>query len=792
MKLKRIGALVLTLALTLSLTAVPAHAITFTDVPEDFWGYEDITKMSNLGYAKGYDDGSFKPNGRMTAAETLLFCARATGVDSVTQAKIAETRKEEMTHTLPTSNNMNVWAAAEMAVAVEAGVLSISELEELSQADPKTTGTAAGERTFLEETMSRENICKYLVRAMQLEPLARSLSNYSLSYADRSDVTPALQPYVYVLTNFGIVKGKDGGLFDPQGAVTRAEMTTMLNRALDFMKEQGIVTELSEYTDYDWKAGTISTVTNAADGSIILALASEISGTQSYSVPSTAKIYHDNMLTTSTALRAGQYARLNLNANGAVREVRLSGVMTTYSGTISDLTDNQLTVLINGASHTLTIDRFTEVSVGKTTGDCSIIDEDAGYTSAVCYVDEMGHLGAVRFSGGTQMMEGLVESVTTIGSTTTLGVAAFNGVIYHYTIPLGTTVTVNGVLGSLSTAHVGKYVQVRVNSDTSDTASVVVDTLTQYIQGPIRRQTTGNNKGITIADTFRDNKESTYVVSPSAPVTFNDEIRTVADIQVGWYATVLVSNGIVVQVDAYPGSVTVEGVLSSISYGPITTLQITQKDDSVVSYSLDLTNLPEINRSGKASSIDQLRTGDQMLVTVRYNEVERMDATPQTANLSGVITEKTETSNSVTIGVRLTDGTTTSYVLTGGVSVTQNNSPSNIYSLRVGHTIAMVTNGEQVVSIDITAAASSATELSGTVLTVNSSGNLRTMMVLVTDSLGTTSPVTIDVSSASLLSLKGNSLNLNGGFTTSDVIRAFGSYDDQGSFKATIVINQNK
>ena len=42
MKLKRFGALGLSLALTLSLTAIPAQAAEFSDVPSDFWGHADI------------------------------------------------------------------------------------------------------------------------------------------------------------------------------------------------------------------------------------------------------------------------------------------------------------------------------------------------------------------------------------------------------------------------------------------------------------------------------------------------------------------------------------------------------------------------------------------------------------------------------------------------------------------------------------------------------------------------------------------------------------------------------
>lgn len=789
MKLNRFGALCISLALTLSLTTVPAHAISFSDVTEEFWGYEDITKMASQGYAKGYDDGTFKPNGRMTAAETLLFCARATGVDAGTQAKIAQARKDQMTQTLPTANNMNVWAATEMAVALETGVLSISELEELSRVDPKTKDSASGEKTFLEETMARENICMYLVRAMQLEPLARSLSNYSLSYADKGDISPALQPYVYVLTNFGIVKGKDAGNFDPKGAVTRAEMTTMLSRALDFMEDAGIIAELSEYTTYEWKAGSISNVTTAADGSTILAITSEISGTQSFSIPASAKIYDDNMLTTASALRIGQYARLNLSKNGDVREVRLSGVVESYTGTISDLTDNQLSVLINGGSHTLTIDRFTEVAVGRDVGGRELIDEDAGYTSAVCYVDEMGHLAGVRFNGGTQLTEGLVESVTSIGGNTTLGVTAFNGVVYHYSLPAGITITVNGALGTLSSSHVGKYVQLRLVTDSNQVASVAVDTVSSFVQGPIKRLgTIGTARSVHISDVFT-RKEVNPTISQSAVVTYDGQLRTVDQIESGWYVTAMLNGNMIVQMDAFPGSTLVEGTLTAINYGATTVLEVTLEDGVTTNYNLDITNLPAITRDGKKSSIEALRTGDHVQLTIRYNNLEQIDATPQTANLTGVIERVNLERSGVVIDVALSDGTSGTYTVGEGVSVSQNGAASNIYNLKPGFTIGMVTNGDKVISIDITAMASSSTELTGTVFSKNTSGNNRTMSILVTDAQGNTSPVEVDVRNANMMNLSGASLTLGNGFTIGDSVRIFGNYDG-GTFVATIVIKQ--
>ncbi len=798
MKMKRFGALATAVVLALSLLPVSAGAIEFTDVPKDFWGYEEINKMSNKGYAKGYEDGTFKPNGKMTAAETLLFCARATGVDTDTQALIAKDRAEEMKETLPEANKMNEWAAKEMAVAVEAGVLSIAELEQLAQTDPKSEkrdkdDNVISSRTYLEQTMPRENICMYLVRAMQLEPLARSLSSYPLNYKDADDIAASLRPYVFVLTNFGIVKGKSAGYFDPKGAVTRAEMTTMLSRALAFMDEVGIVTELSEYTSYAWQAGTISNVTSAADGTTIVTLTSDITGVQSYTLPSGVKIYKDNMIISATALKNGEYARLNLNANGGVKEVRLSGALTSYMGTVSDLTGSKLSLLVGGEARNFTIDRFTQVMAGKTVGDRTIIDEDAGYTSAVCYVDSLGHLAGVKFSGGTQAARGLVESVTTNASTgeTVLGVTGYNGVVYRYTVPAGIAVTVNGALASLSSGHVGKHVELRVNEDGKTAVSAAVDTVSKFVQGPITRRDIsggGSVPGVTISDRI-SGKEVTHIINLSAAITFDGKIKTISDIETGWYVTALVSNNAITAIYAFPGSTVVEGVLSNISYGAPTVLQITKKDDTVVRYDLDMALLPEITRSGKKSTIDKLATGDQLVLTMRYNKVERIEATPQTADLTGTITKVTQETGKVEVEIKLSDGTDVTYSVPEGMTVTQNGAAAKIYDLQPTQGVALVTSGDELLSIEIVTAAASSTSLTGKVYIPATSSN-KVMTILVQDTSGEyKQTVQVNVKGANLGSIASTeSLNVNK-FAVGDMVIVYGAYDG-ATFNATYVLKQ--
>ena len=211
---------------------------------------------------------------------------------------------------------------------------------------------------------------------------------------------------------------------------------------------------------------------------------------------------------------------------------------------------------------------------------------------------------------------------------------------------------------------------------------------------------------------------------------------------------------------------------------------------SELTYELDITDLPDITRDKKTSSFDQLRTGDEVVITIRYNEVERISATPQTADMTGTIDRIVQTRTGIEMEVQLPNGETNTYTVGEGVSVSQNNASSNIYALKPGHTVAMVTNGDEVISIEITGTISSASTLTGTVLLTGTSGTARTMTVQVTDTLGKVSLVNVDVKNANLMDLSGKALSLTSGFKAGDLVIAYGSYDG-ATFVATIVIKQS-
>ena len=61
------------MALTLLLagtTLVCAYDISFSDVPESSWFYEDVMTLSESGVVSGYPDGTYRPTKKVTTGES--------------------------------------------------------------------------------------------------------------------------------------------------------------------------------------------------------------------------------------------------------------------------------------------------------------------------------------------------------------------------------------------------------------------------------------------------------------------------------------------------------------------------------------------------------------------------------------------------------------------------------------------------------------------------------------------------------------------------------------------------
>ena len=781
MKVKRLLSCLLSLVMVFSLTALPASAATtFPDI-QTHWAKSYIEAMTTAGMFKGYEDGNFKPENQLTTAEALALCARAIGLDSSTTMDIATDYYTEVKTLL---NNEQTWFYQEFSVCLATGILTSSDLKSLYQSGDLT------------DPIEKEDLAVYLVRAMQLGPMADRLTSYPLTFDDASSISADAKPSVYLLHVYGIVEGDEFNDFSPKLNVTRAVMATMLTRAIAYMQAHGTSPDLPEYTDYAFRQGVIAS-TSEANGVIQLTLNSDLTGAAigTITLPANVKIYENNMETTSSALKNGRHARVCLDSTGTAFAVRVSAELETFTATVNGIDGKNVAVTVNGSGRLLTMDRFTQVQIGnKTTGDYSIVDTGANYTTAVCKLDDQGRLVAIQFTGGTSTVEGILSDYTkasTSSASATIQLIGFDGVTRTYTIPSDATITVDGLVDSLSTTLKNSYVVLRLLDEDASVQSASVDTKSNYVQGVIRSVDSSDD---TISITRLSNdRNATYDVTSSAVITYDGKTTRLRDLDKNDFVTILLNESDdATMIQAYPSSTTTEGTISERTFGSGTdttiTFVLTQKDGTKVSFKVDLSDPPVVERDDEDSTVDKLRVGDEVVFTVRYGDVTRIEATTQNVNLTGTVERIIQEKTGYTLEMLLSDGERVSYTVDSTVSVTQNNKEVALSSLKPGYKLGLAVNGDQVVAIEIQQAVNTGNKVSGTILYVDYAEDI--IYLRATTDTGGEEMVTVEVPSTAVI------LNASTGGTlilrdldTGSVIEVNGSYNGT-IFRATVILRQ--
>ena len=560
------------------------------------------------------------------------------------------------------------------------------------------------------------------------------------------------------------------------------------------MEERGTITDLSEYDDYDFIQGTIAAVTKGDSGVVVLTLTGDLTGaTSSISLPADAVIYENNMETTSSSLKAGKHVRISLTSKGVAEDVYLSAALKEFTGSVNGIEDNSIALTVGGAGRVVTMNRFTQVQVGsKTIGDRSVVDPDAGYATAVCMTDDQGRLVAVRLTGGTREETGILSSVEKSGSGCTLRVSGFDGVTHQYAVPGGSAVTVNGLEGTLSSGYEGCYVSLRVSNEDGSALSVSVDSVTKYVQGGIKAFTWASSTNTVTLTDPATGKSTSYDVADSCVFTYNGSAIKLKELEKEWFATARFSGEKLVRLDCYPGSAVTEGVLTNrvfTSSGSTVTLEVTESDDTVVSFAIDLSDPPAIYRNEEKSAIDKLRLGDEVEVTVRYHVVTRIEATPQSANMTGTINRIIQEVGGSTLEVTLSDGEEASYTVTSATSITQGGKTIALSALKPGYKIGLVVNGDQVAAIEVQQAVTSGSQLNGTVVYVSTERGNQYIYLRSLDSAGNEELITVHVDDdTKFLEWDGGTLTLRK-LEVGDYLQVNGAYDG-AEFNAALILRQ--
>lgn len=160
----------------------------FSDVAETDWYYSVVTRLAESGTIDGYPDGTFRPQNTVTTGQALKMILLASGY-----AEPARTG----TH----------WARGYLDLAIEEGFV-----------------TRFKEITDLDVPISRALVAQIAARAIGLQRPDTLESPFTDT--DNDDVV--------ALSAVGIVGGYKDGTFKPEKSLTRAELSAITSRILDY------------------------------------------------------------------------------------------------------------------------------------------------------------------------------------------------------------------------------------------------------------------------------------------------------------------------------------------------------------------------------------------------------------------------------------------------------------------------------------------------------------------------------------------------------------------------------
>lgn len=242
----------------------------FSDMKEASWAEPYVLKMQGKDVVKGYPDGSFKPNQKMTRAEAVTMMARSQGApQGAGQTAYADAPD---------------WAACYINWAVDKKVLTPGQDNNQLQPDRPAT---------------RIWVAQMAVRALGLEDQARALKDTSLPFKDAPAIPAGMAGYVKIAYDKGIFAGYPDYTFQPNNPISRAEMCIIMSCLNAVMNNE-----------------VLGTITTVDAGSLTVAGSVYGSGSSSIAIAPNATVWINNTPATVNDLKPGDVVEVDLNAQG--------------------------------------------------------------------------------------------------------------------------------------------------------------------------------------------------------------------------------------------------------------------------------------------------------------------------------------------------------------------------------------------------------------------------------------------------------------------------------------------
>jgi hypothetical protein len=598
---KRIVSLILILTLTIAF-CVSAFAVSFPDL-ENHWAKDYMTSLVEQGYLKGYTDGTIKPEGKITTCESLVFLSR---LYSPTEQQMEWIREDYLSVVQSAVPSSLKWAYDELCVCLATGIVSSDLLARLD----------------LTSEIEKEVLSVFLVRAIEADGIANTLSGESLDFNDKSSITTAYLGYIEVLAQLGIVQGDTYKNFSPHLTVSRAVVSTMYVRALQYLKEQKISLEISGYTDRAYYSGV---VTAASASSLVL---TDVTGVSRKFTTAGANItVNDKSSVVDDSLKS-YWGEVGCN-EGAVSTISAKGGTATYvqgrvyaTSTASGTSYITLTNLSTGTNKQYKLSADAEYYVGSEKKAFADIAKNQFATLRL----ENNAVTLVTANTCTYDFTGKISAIT-YGTSVTLDLLDDDGVTVTYQFAVSALPAVYRGTAAISFDRLVAGDTVTVSVLDCEVKKISLAGTTNSITGTLTTRTsTLSGESWVITDSA--GKTYTLTLDESAQIYEDGKTILLSAIKVGDSVTVVTFGSTITEVHRTTSSNTQSSITAPVLNVDATKKQLTvllsskliTVDATAVSYVIDA-------QTGKSVSLANVEANSTLTIYGEYTSTSEYKAT---------------------------------------------------------------------------------------------------------------------------------------------------------------------
>jgi len=507
---------------------VTASAVAFTDI-SNHWAESYIERVAKNGLVSGYDDKTFKPDNNVTVLEALVMLSRLYDIDKDIKDEIIE-KYEPVLEEMPNTRSYE-WSFEYLSVIIELGVVSENGIKDMFS-----------KKTIFQEA-TREEIAVLLTKAMMLEDELKK--TFVLPFNDAEKISTAARPYIYVMYDKEILQGDSKKNINPTNKITRAEISTVLDKAFRYIEKNDVYPDLDDYVPTTVAEGFITKISEEKGESYIYINNSK-NIESIVKINNNTEIYINGRTKKFSDLKKDMLVKCKVDENKYAVKIEADstkeiarGIINTvaYSSpasvTIYDKDKDKIKYDVPSSAEVYLDGKATELKNLKKNDEITLfLDNNKVYqinsVSRIKYYD--GKISAIDYSSYP-----IKVSVKTAGD-----------VIKTFELSGSVEVTRNDKESSFDRVRVGDEVTVTTEYDTM----IKINTVAKEAEmsGTVKEIIIGGTNKIKIADKNGDIEQ--YTVSNSVVVTIGSKNASINDLRVGYNVNINTSGGEIVTIEA--------------------------------------------------------------------------------------------------------------------------------------------------------------------------------------------------------------------------------------------------